>query len=195
MFTRISKALFCTAALAACAAQIGPAAQTLSLQVGGSDVVLAAPDGFCFDPVSLDRSGVGVSALMADCAVLGVGEPEGRPFGAVLSATVTREALPGNLAEMEGFLRSEPGRLALGGGAEVEVLASTQADGVLFLKLRQDTTRVLPTAAQEQWRGFFEASGRMVSVAVTGFQGAAPSDDLARGLIADMADRTRSLSS
>ena len=195
MSTRIFKALLPLAFVAACAGGNGQeATDTLSLSLRGSDLVLGAPPNYCFDPVSRDRNAVGLSVLLADCAILGVGEPQAPVYGAVLSATVMREDTPGDLAELERFLRSEPGRLAMGGGSDVVVLESLREDGVLYLKIRGDAGSALPTAPQDQWRGFFSLSDRLVSVSVTGFQGAAPSDERARGMIEAMATRSRTLS-
>jgi len=190
MFTRICRTGVACLLLAGCAVSL-LSEDRVEVGVNGQDVVVAAPDGLCIDPRSVDVTRAGAFMLMGDCAALG-GE-SARAVNAVVTASVSTGGLPGTLDDLQGFLTG-PGVVTLSKSGELEkvsALTTRIVDDILFIKVRDEGRPAVPGATQEFWRGFFEVSGRLIGASVVGFDTAPISDAQARGLIGSLAVRTR----
>ena len=190
MFTPISRAVLLLALLAGCAVSL-LAEDRVKVDVNGREVVVAAPEGLCIDPRSVDVTRAGAFMLMGDCAVLG--GRTGRQVNAVITASVSTGGLPGTMEDLRAFLTG-PGVVTLGKSGEfdkVSTLATRVREDILFIKVRDEGKPPVPGSSRDFWRAFFEVRGRLVGGAVVGFDSAPVSDAEARGLLASMADRTR----
>ena len=171
---------------------------SVAVRVEGQRVVLAAPDGFCFDRRGTDVTRAGAVALAADCSVTG-DAPEGPGTGAFITVSVSNAGLPGDLATLEGFLRTEAGTALLGKSADPEAkvtLVETRTqDGILLAKVTDTGTPRIPGASETFWRAFFEAADRLVGLSIVSFRGAALGDDASIGYLTDFADTTRTANS
>ncbi len=181
-------------ALAACGQVSTFSESRVSVNVAGQPVMLATPDGLCFDAKSTDVNQSGAFLLAADCSLTGTGVPDAAPVGAVMTASVSREPLPGSLETLEAFLTTQPGVGTLGKSGEpdkISVLESAIGNGVLYLKVRDEGRLPLPSDRPIFWRAFFETSDRLVGLSVIGFAGSDLSDKDAQSLLRAFVLETR----
>lgn len=148
-----------------------------TIQVGGRDVIIAAPRGFCIDREVSQIGGDTAFVLLGSCqAVSGSRRGAAPPYKALLTASVSAATENGQVADslngMDRFFRSETGLTALSRDADptrVEVLETFQQDDMFFLRARDTSTGVVPGAASDYWRAYFDLPGQIVSVSVIGF--------------------------
>jgi len=176
-------------ALAGCAATL-PEPETASLRVEGARIRIAAPEGLCVDPRSLDVRREGGFLILADCVLFQEAADRPVAFNGVLAVSISTGALPEDLDELAALLQG-PGRAVLGRSGEadaISVLETRIEDDALFLKVRDAGAPVIPGAQRTGWRVFFPAGPRLVTAGITGFEGADIPDaralDLLRALIA-----------
>ncbi|RYH10962.1 hypothetical protein [Tropicimonas sp. IMCC6043] len=143
----------------------GLAAQT-RLPVTGSSVVVAAPRGYCIDPLASIEGARAAFVLMASChSVTGDRRAPHPAIRGLLTASVdgSRNELP-SPRELGRYFASEAGRAALarsGDAAATELGASFSRNGVFFLQARE--TGGDPAFGGRSWRAVFELNGRMVT--------------------------------
>ncbi|WP_343080625.1 cation transport ATPase [Ostreiculturibacter nitratireducens] len=180
MSTWISKAAFALLApaiLSACVAG-GTGSAPTQVAVLGSSVTVAGPRGYCVDSTASRDGAESAFVLLGSCASLA-----GTPFApapkapAILTASVLAEGaeLVAETAPLAAFFRSASGRAALSrsGNAEtVEVLETFEADGVMFLRVRdisESGTQGQPVEP-EYWRAVLALNGRLVTLSALGHQ-------------------------
>ena len=190
MSTPISRAAALCLLLAGCAVSL-LAEDRVKVGVNGQDVIVAAPEGLCIDPRSVDVTRAGAFMLMGDCAVLGA--ESGRIVNAVVTASVSTGGLPGSLEELRTFLTG-PGVVTLGKSGELEMVSALSTrivDDILYVEVRDEGAAPIPGTAEDFWRGFFEVSDRLIGVSVVRFEASPIPDGDARALIASLAAQTR----
>lgn len=96
---------------------------------------------------------------------------------ALLTASVSGGDAGGSIASsltsMDRFFRSEDGRSALSRSADpgtVRVLETFQQDETFFLRASDNSVGVVPGAADDYWRAYFDLNEQIVSVSVIGFK-------------------------
>ena len=158
-------------------------ARMAEVALAGGDIVLSAPDGYCFDRRSVRRGKTGF-AVMARCDRLGVRGS----YGGHDLAIVTLTAGPGtDKVQVPGA--AEIARSA--GGARV--LDTARADGV-SLALLASGPQSLDGVSQTHWRGAFVVGAHLVGVSLYAPEGGnALSRDGAR-LLTRLSAKSRSAS-
>lgn len=170
-------ALVLLAALAACSPLrvLGPGRALVS--VGGTKIMVAAPEGFCVDPDSLRTLGDGVFLLLTDCS------RGGAAFGdaphVAMTVHLSRDALffpqedrLDTLDRLDKFLQSKDGRQVLsrdGIAADVSTKGSAIRNDALFIYVSDEGGARIPGASKNYWRGFTQVKGGLVSLTVYGF--------------------------
>ncbi len=162
-------------ALTACTLSAPERAMTL----GGGDIFLQAPDGYCVDSIASRPSRD--FAVLAPCASLG--ETSARPDVIGLVTVQAGAAASGEIARDEialrDFLITENGTALLsqtGKADEIEVL-STQAFGDQVMVHFTDAGSPPVAGLQnEEWRAFRNVGGRLITIGVRGLA-AAPLQD------------------
>lgn len=165
--------------LAACGSRNFPStekAQGTTITVGGKNVVIAGPTGFCMDRSVSQIREDSAFVLLGNCAVVAPKSRSPQPkVKALLTATVAQN-LQGTVAdtatEMDMFFRSEDGRTALSRSSDpetVRILDSFETSGTYFLRSTDSSPGIVPDTANDNWRGYFDVNGQLVSVSVIGF--------------------------
>ncbi|MCE8419526.1 hypothetical protein LZ190_12495 [Rhodovulum sulfidophilum] len=184
-------------ALPGCVTEGGGVHRTI---VADGRVAIVAPYGFCVDESASRDDGDGAFVLLASCAALARGAEAAVPAeDAILTVSVAPSPGPGGSPEdralvLQRYFSSELGRAALarsGDPADVEVL-ETDTRGALFLVHSVDRGPGLAKGLRpDTWRAVFEANGRIVTAAATGFVSRPIGDQAARALLQDLAGRSR----
>lgn len=166
-------------AMAGCAEFGGPLPEEAAITVSRDAVTIAGPRGFCVDPsATKDRDGQAF-VLLGNCAAIaraaGVPQPRIRALltAAVQETEVIEVASQAPL--LEAFLRSENGRAMLSRSSDaesVEILESFRQGDVLYVHARDESQGYAPGMSSDHWRAIFDLEGRVVSVAVLGFEAA-----------------------
>lgn len=172
------------------------------VSVAGKNVVIEGPEGFCIDRETSQIGGDTAFVLLANCQVVSPGFLAKRPsVKALLTASVSggEAASGGRISEsmnsMDRFFRSETGRTALSRDsdpAKVEVLETFQQDDMFFLRARDTSTGIVPDAATDYWRAYFDLDEQIVSVSVIGFQSDPISADVGLDTVETFARKIRS---
>lgn len=201
MFTWISRATACTLtafALAGCEEATGlPFAQELSaltepagreklseVRMARGTIIVAAPQGYCFDRRSLKRLGQRGFAVMARCDTLGVRGFFNAHDLAIITVTTAPQS-PDTPALSLSALE------ATGNGAPV--LSRENRDGLLLVRFG-DGPQPFEGVSPTQWRGAFQVNGQLVGLGLYAPEG---SDALTVGgasILADLTRRTRKAS-
>ncbi|MCB1368941.1 MAG: hypothetical protein KDK00_14340, partial [Rhodobacteraceae bacterium] len=148
-----------------------------TIQVAGRDVIIAAPKGFCIDHEVSQIGGDTAFVLLGSCqAVAGNGRGAAPPYKALLTASVSAATEGGKVADslngMDRFFRSDTGLTALSrdsNPANVEVLETFQQDDMFYLRANDTSAGIVPGAAPDYWRAYFDLPEQIVSVSVIGF--------------------------
>ncbi|WP_112321141.1 hypothetical protein [Oceanibium sediminis] len=177
--------------LGACAAGL-TARDSASLRVEGQRITVVAPQGLCIDPTSPDVGRAGGFVLIGDCALFTNAPEAAAELPGVMTVSISTGGLPGDIAALEEFLRG-PGKSGLSrarDASSVRIIASRRTDNALFLKLSDRAPGLIPGAAQDYWRVFFPAAGRLVTGALVAFSDAEIPDSRALALLSDLENRT-----
>ena len=118
-------------------------------------VVVAGPEGYCVDPVTLGRGAARSFAMLASCQILSGGELGYYVEPMMLTVTVGK---PGPTAlPQPATLAAEAGSAFLGGSLR---------DGVSVAHLGAGGAAVLDGGDPRYWRATFALGGRMVGLAL-----------------------------
>ncbi len=172
-----------------------------AVKVGGQEVVIQGPPGFCIDERLVDEARVGAFVFLSDCAV----NPEATgptiarvPISAVLTASVSNKGLPGSengltagLAQLQSFLETPFGQLTLSKSRDprtLTVLSITRTDKAVFAFV-EDLTQTTRTGESPRfWRAFTEVGGRLVALSATGYNASDPEQERIRRIIGAFVD-------
>ena len=136
------------------AAGSGPARERLAqVSLAGGQVVMAAPEGYCFDRASL-RRGSGGFAMMARCDTLGV---EGF-FGTRPLAIVTVTTTP----QEQGAPLPSPAAIAASAGGKL--VDSAKSGRLVLAQLSGGGT--LEGVSATHWRGVYSVGKHLVGVSL-----------------------------
>ncbi|MCR8549056.1 dihydroxy-acid dehydratase [Salipiger sp. P9] len=120
------------------------------------DVVVAGPEGYCVDPVTLARRAGRDFAVIASCNILSGGKAGMFVEPMIMTVTVggidSAAALPA------------PSALALQAGQEL--IGGSTRDGLVAAQLAGGGTEVLEDGDPRYWRGAFLHNGRMIGLAL-----------------------------
>lgn len=141
-----------------------------ALRVARGAVAIAGPAGYCVDPVSTRDGRNGAFVLLGSCAAMtGTGRPPTRQ--AVLTAAVSPPGDGPPVAEsaelLASFFGSTVGRgmIARSGRPEDVTLLSAHAhDGVLYLRLRDESPFEGAAVAPDYWRAVLDAGRHVISL-------------------------------
>ncbi|SNR33956.1 hypothetical protein [Puniceibacterium sediminis] len=124
--------------------------------LGGGDVRIAGPTGYCVDPETLRIGSTQSFALLASCRILsgGASGPEVPPF--LIAVTV---GAPGS-----GLHVPEPQRLAT--AASAPLLEGRTSDGLSLALLGTGGDVAFEGGETRYWRGAFAQGGRLVGLAL-----------------------------
>lgn len=149
----------------------------LRIAVASGQILIAGPKDYCIDLPAARDGAQGSFVLIASCAAIAKTPAAGAPqIPAVLTATVSgpgAEPIGPQLAALNDFFRSEPGRAALsrtGRAANVTLLRAWGTDGVFYLAARDISPSGGQRAQPEFWRAVFDLKGRIVTLNVSGPQ-------------------------
>jgi hypothetical protein len=163
MSTWISK----RCAVAACLVLAGCAMGVQSVSILGGDVIAAAPQGYCVAQDAGRQGADNAVVLMGRCSASGAADP------AVVMVSVGEAGSGGLMAAGAGRLRayfaSDAGRAALsrdGRAEDVALMESRMEEGAFVMRLRDGTVG-------DYWRAVTAVRGRLVTLSVTGAEGAA----------------------
>lgn len=154
-------------------------AQKSTISVGGKDLILKGPPGFCIDKSLSQFDDQTAFVLLGSCKVITPGVfATGPRIKALLTASVsandqTAVAVADSTSAMDSFFRSENGRTALSrtsDPASVSILDSFENDGAYFLRASDTSPGLVPDAADDYWRSYFDLNGQIISVSVIGFK-------------------------
>ena len=170
--------------------QTGNRAQA-SMAVAGGDVIIAGPRGFCVDPGSSQQNASVPFVTLGNCASISGNSRAPQPgVKAVLTASVgpvaSGSAVSGGTQTLDPFFRSAAGRKELSRDLNpntVTIVDTFEEAGVFFLHLNDTSAGALPDIAPDQWRGYMDVNGRLVSASVLGFRDAPLSETQSRNLI------------
>jgi len=166
------------------------------VSVGGADVIIAGPSGFCIDERLVDEARVGAFVFLSDCAANpDAGGPTIArvPISTVLTASVSNNGLPGSengmpaaLAQLESFLNTPFGQLTLSKSHNpntLTVLSIERTDDAVYAFV-EDLTQTTRTGESPRfWRAFTEVGGRLVALSATGYNAADPEQERVKRIV------------
>jgi len=145
---------------------------------GGETIAIAAPPGFCVDETVSQTKSQPAFILLGSCRVIRsnafASAPEVR---ALLTASISTPTIEGatvqdNAVGMDRFFRSDTGKTALSRSSEpetIEILDTFHDGSTYFLHASDSSEGVVPEAANEYWRAYFDLKGQLVALSVIGF--------------------------
>jgi len=158
-----------------------PRPTPVRVAVSGQQVVITGPWGFCVDPSATRDTKDTAFVLLGNCAAIShsVFSPQPR-LRAVLTASVVRiEPGPGktrnSLRSLEKVFHTHQGLAMLsrdGSAKGVEVLATFQRQGMLFVQAKAPGGRLSEAAGDKSWHAYFTLNGRLVTISVIGLASA-----------------------
>lgn len=159
-------------------------ARMAQVRLGAGEIVLAAPEGYCFDRRSVRRSGSEGFAMMARCDTLGVRGFFGTQPLAIVTVT-TAPWTPGDKLPTTADIARSAG--------SAKVLDTARGEGLVLARL-PDGPKPLDDVSSTHWRGVFLVGRHMVAVGLYAPEGSrALGRDGAR-LLTGLSARTRSAS-
>jgi hypothetical protein len=181
--TKTIALILCAASLSACgSSRLGTVTRAPSprntIEVSGQSLNIKGPQGFCIDRETSQFSDDLAFVLLGSCKVVSPSAFAPSPkVKALLTASVSAakngSSIAGSLNSMDRFFRSETGRAALSRDADpatVNVLETFQQDETFFIRATDSSQGVVPGAANDYWRAYFDVNNQIVSVSVIGFQ-------------------------
>jgi hypothetical protein len=128
---------------------------------GEGQLVLAAPNGFCFDSQMEQHTSAGGFALLTRCDRMRGARRLGRGAGVILTASVgsvaTNTAVPSAAALHKAFARAH---------SNVLLLERHEDAQMPLVKLHMQPAPTTPGASPTHWRGAFVQNSHMVAVAL-----------------------------
>jgi hypothetical protein len=154
------------------------ASPSSTIEVAGRTLNINGPPGFCIDRQTSQIGNDLAFVLLGSCKVVSPRAFAPSPtVKALLTASVSGGEEGGSIANsltsMDSFFRSEDGRTALSRSSDpgtVRVLNTFQQDDMFFLRASDSSAGVVPDAADDYWRAYFDLNEQIVSVSVIGFK-------------------------
>jgi len=155
------------------------ASSVATIAVADRNIVIEGPSGFCVDRKSSQIGGDVAFILLGNCRVVAPSSREQEPdIKALLTASVSSTSdgsltIAESVNDMDRFFRSENGRTALSrdsNPASVKILETFQKNDTFYLRASDTSSGIVPGAADDYWRSYFDLDGQIVSVSVIGFK-------------------------
>lgn len=149
-----------------------------TIEVAGRTLNIKGPPGFCIDR-QISQFGDDLAfILLGSCKVVSPSTFATSPkVKALLTASISGSdgggSIAGSLNSMDQFFRSENGRTALSRASDpgtVQVLETFQQENTFFLRASDSSQGIVPGAANDYWRAYFDLNDQIVSVSVIGFE-------------------------
>ena len=146
-------------------------ADTKVVTVGGTKVTLGRVAGYCFKDRQSKITSAGAFVVMAPCDPLA---DDTTAKGLILVNVLADEGITAaiNDRDLEAYFQSNAGRAALsrkGNAENLTILGTMQDGGIYYVHTIDVDGPVIPDTTDDQWRVFFVASDRLVSVSVVNF--------------------------
>lgn len=152
--------------------------------LGGGEIVLAAPDGYCFDRSSVRRTPKGGFAVMARCDTLGVRGFYGVHPLAIVTVTTSPQDAGTPLPTPEDVARS---------AGSARMLDSARGKGLSLAQLSEGAQR-LEGVSPRHWRGVFAVGRHLVAVSLYAPEGSAALGRDGARILSNLSARTQSAS-
>lgn len=133
------------------------------VRLAGGDVVVAGPDGYCLDPVTVENSAERGFVLIASCHILSGGTVGASVDPVLVTVTVGPK---GKVTDVP-----TPQQLAVTAGAPL--LAGETEDGFVIANLGSGGNAALNDGDTRHWRGAFLQGERLVGLALYAPKGSA----------------------
>ena len=154
---------------------------------GEGQLVLAAPNGFCFDAQMEQHTSKGGFALLARCERMRGARRLGRGEGVIVTASVgsvaANTATPSAAALHKAFTRAR---------SDARLLEQREDAQIPLVKLHIQPDTTTPGASPTHWRGAFVQNSHMVAVALYAPTGSSYLGDRGAKLIRDFMRASRS---
>lgn len=154
---------------------------------GEGQLVLAAPNGFCFDSQMEQHTAKGGFALLARCDRMRGARRLGRGEGVIVTASVgsvgANTATPSATALHKAFTRAR---------SDARLLEQREDAQIPLVKLHMQPDTTTPGASPTHWRGAFVQNNHMVAVALYAPTGSSYLGDRGAKLIRDFMRASRS---
>lgn len=146
----------------------------LTINAETRDVVIKGPQGFCIDKENSQTDTDPAFVLLGNCAALGRGFNLHQPTArALLTASVSNGGSEGMVANtmpaLDQFFRSDDGKAALSRSSDpesVEILDTFAQEDSYYLHANDTSEPIVPGAANEYWRSYFDIGDQIVAVSV-----------------------------
>lgn len=153
--------------------------------IGGGDIVVKGPSGYCVDGKTLRNRASGGFALLASCHVM-TGGKSGAPMGvSVLTVSAVdadaEHPVPGAAEFAASF-------------APTRSLWSGERGGLALVHLASGGNAMIPEADPRHWRAVFELNGHLVVLAAYGPEDSATASPGGGRILIDLARALRSSS-
>lgn len=182
---RSSVLLLAAGLLTACEGQLGtPPTPLRQAQFEGGAIVVAGPEGYCIDPVTLERRAGQGFALLASCQILSGGE--GAVVEPMMLTVTIGSAGAGRRLPSPEVMAAEAGQSEISGGGV--------RDGLSLVHLAAGGNRVLDAGDPRYWRGAFHQNGRLVILALYAPKGSALAGSDGAGMLQAVRSRIAALS-
>ncbi|CUH79984.1 hypothetical protein TRM7557_02685 [Tritonibacter multivorans] len=150
-------------------------------------LVLAAPNGFCFDSQMEQHTSKGGFALLARCDRMRGARRLGRGEGVIVTASIgsvaANTATPSATALHKAFTRAR---------SDARLLEQREDAQIPLVKLHMQPDDTTPGASPTHWRGAFVQNSHMVAVALYAPAGSSYLGDRGAKLIRDFMRASRS---
>lgn len=137
-------------------------------------MVIKGPPGFCIDTQNSQADTDPAFVLLGNCAALGRGFNLQQPkVRALLTASVSdgggEDTVAATMPTLDQFFRSDDGRAALsrsGDPETVQILDTFAQENSYYLHAYDSSAPIMPGAANEYWRSYFDIGDQIVAVSV-----------------------------
>lgn len=155
-----------------------PVSQRSSVEVAGRKLNIKGPPGFCIDRQISEFSEDLAFVLLGSCKAISPSALARAPeVKALLTASISGPgdggSISSSLVSMDNFFRSETGRTALSRGSDpksVQVLQTFHQGETFYLRASDNSEGIVPGAADDYWRAYFDLHDQIVSISVIGFE-------------------------
>lgn len=145
-----------------------------TVSVGGGNVTVGGPQGYCVDRRGSRLGGDAAFILLASCAsITGVASAGVPAAPGLLTASVDRDAsaLP-SVNDFKSFFATDAGRATLardGQASSVSMLRSEARDDAILMRIRDTSPASTEGLEDTYWRGLLLLNGRLITVTVNSF--------------------------
>lgn len=178
-----------------------PIPKAVRIEAGDTQIVVAAPKGFCIDRATIEENPRGAFMFLSDCRVVSTSGKTARiPISSILTASISPTGLVGRengpkaaLNALGQFFETQVGLFSLGKShvdGAASILETKQTDAALYLLVEDKAFTDGVGVSNRYWRAFTEVNGRLVAFSVTGYTDADPEEKRSLRIIRDFVQAT-----